>query len=311
MNKNLNLKESPVLFNEDGHTYTLNGNVLNGVTPIIAWLFPETYRGIPLSVLENAAAYGTLIHKKCELADSMGIVDDDVVRNYKELLELKGLKPVVSEYLVSDEHRIASCIDKVFEGMDIGDIKTTSKVHIPNVTMQLSIYAWLMELQNPHVKVGRLYCIWLPKPQYGVPDIIELERVSADVCKEIVDIWANGGDVLNARTLLAGVGFEFEKARAMGDIPEALTDLMDELIAISETKKQIEEREKAIKEVVLSQMQKDCVDSWSNDLIQFTRKAAYERVSLDSTALKKKMPEVYESFKKVTKVAESLTYKVL
>ena len=58
-------------------------------------------------------------------------------------------------------------------------------------------------------------------------------------------------------------------------------------------------------------MEKDGADKWCSDLIQFTRKAAYERESIDTKSLKAKMPEVYESFKKVTKVAESITYKVL
>ena len=40
-------------------------------------------------------------------------------------------------------------------------------------------------------------------------------------------------------------------------------------------------------------------------------RAASERESVDTKALKSKMPEVYESFKKVTKVAASLSYKVL
>ena len=309
---------SPVLFNEDGHTYTLNGHTLSGVTPIIHWLFPETYKGIPQSVLNNAAEHGSLIHKKCELADSMGIVDDEIVATYKELLEMKGLKPVLSEYLVSDEHRIASAIDKVFDDLSLGDIKCTSKVHIPNVTMQLSIYAWLMERQNPGVKVNRLFCIWLPKPQYGNPDIIELKRVPSTVCSDIVDIWYIYKDtgksekaLKDTRQLLKDIDFEFEKQRVSGDIPEAFSDLMDELITMAEAKKQIEEREKAIKDAVLEAMQAEGADKWSNDLIQWSRRAASERESIDTKQLKAKMPEVYESFKKVTKVAESITYKVL
>ena len=307
----MKLNESPVLFNEEEHTYSLSGHILSGVTPIIAWLFPETYRGIPQSVLDGARERGSLIHKKCELADSMGIVDDSIVANYKELLEMKGLEPVVSEYLVSDEHRIASCIDKVFADMSLGDIKCTSKVHVANVTMQLSIYAWRMEMQNHEVKVNKLYCIWLPKPQYGAPDIIELKRVSADVCREIVEIWAHGGEPMNARALLAGVGFEFERVRMTGDIPDAMDTFVEELINISETKKQLEEREKALKEMFLQAMTETGADKWNSDLIQFSRKAAYERESIDTKGLKAKMPEVYESFKKVTKVAESITYKVL
>ena len=308
--KEVILYNSPVRFEEDGHTYTFEGHTLQGVTPIISWLFPETYKGIPKSVLDNAASYGGMIHKKIELADSLGIVDDQSVRDYLELKEQKGVKTLVNEYLVSDERNIASSIDVVMDNLDLWDVKTTSKVHIPNVTMQLSIYAWLFEEQNK-VKAGDLYCCWLPKPQYGQAELIRLNRVSADICREIVQIWVCGGDVMNARAILAQTGFEFEKQRVKGEIPDSMTDLMDELIEISEAKKQLEEREKAIKEVLLQQMSVEGVDKWSNDLIEVSRKAAYERTSIDTTALKKKMPEVWEGFKKVTKVAESITYKVL
>ena len=306
------LVSSPVLFNEDGHTYTLDGHTLQGVTPIIAWLFPETYKGIPQSILNQAAEYGTLIHKKCELADSMGIVDDPIVADYMEVMQQHGLKVMLSEYLVSDEENIASCIDKVTENNDLCDIKTTSKVHIPNVTMQLSIYAWLFELQNPGQKVGELYCIWLPKPQYGQADIIWLKRVPSEICAEIVQIYLNSpDDLLNARAILAQTDFEFEHQRKTGDVPEVFADLMDELITISETKKQLEEREKVIKDIVLSEMQKDNMDKWGNDLIQFTRKAAYNRVSIDSKALKELHPDIYTECSKTTTYSESLTYKVL
>lgn len=308
--KEVILYNSPVMFEEDGHTYTLEGHTLQGVTPIISWLFPETYKGIPKSVLDNAASYGGMIHKKIELADSLGIVDDQAVRDYMELKEQKGVKTLVNEYLVSDERNIASSIDVVMDNLDLWDVKTTSKVHIPNVTMQLSIYAWLFEEQN-RVKAGDLYCCWLPKPQYGQAELIRLNRVSADICREIVQIWVCGGDVLNARAILAQTGFEFEKQRVKGEIPDSMTDLMDELIEISGAKKQLEEREKAIKEVLLQQMSVEGVDKWANDLIEVSRKAAYERTSIDTTALKKQMPDVWEQFKKVAKVAESITYKVL
>lgn len=309
--KNQSLYNSPVLFNEDGHTYTLEGHTLQGVTPIIAWLFPETYKGIPQSILENAAQYGGMIHKKIELADSMGIVDDQVVRDYMELKEQKGVKTLVNEYLVSDERRIASSIDVVMDNLDLWDVKTTSKVHIPNVTMQLSIYAWLFEEQNTGLKAGDLYCCWLPKPQYGKADLIKLNRVSADICKEIVQMWCCGADPLQARAILAQTGFQMEKQRTVGEVPISMLDLMDELITISDTKKQLEEREKAIKEVLLQQMSDAGADKWANDLIEVTRKGAYERTSIDSTRLKKEQPDLFERFKKVTKVAESITYKVL
>ena len=161
------------------------------------------------------------------------------------------------------------------------------------------------------MKAGDLYCCWLPKPQYGQADLIRLERVSADICREIVQIWSCGGDPMNARAILAATGFQMERQRKTGDVPEVMADLMDELINISEAMKQMQEREKAIKQVFLTQMQKDGVDKMGNDLIEFSRKAAYERTSIDAASLKKNEPGIYESYKKVTKVAESITYKVL
>ena len=308
--KESNLKKSPVIFNEDEHTYTLDGKVLSGVTPIVAWLFPETYKGIPESILAQAAQYGGMIHKKIELADSMGIVDDPLVQAYIDIKEEKGVKTIANEFLVSDEKRIASSIDLLMEGNDIWDAKTTSKVHIPNVTIQTSIYALLFEMQTGE-KAGNLYCLWLPKPQYGQPELIPLKRVSPEICRQIVDIWANGGDYMVARALLDETGFEFEKQRTDGSIPGGLQDLMDELIQIKTAKDQLEEREKAIKQVFLSQMQKDGVDKMGNDLIEFSRMAAYTRISIDGKLLKKKDPDLYDECAKIVNVNESITYKVL
>lgn len=305
------LAKSPVTFHEENHTYDMDGIMFKGVTPIIAWLFPETYKGIPQSVLNAAADYGTMIHKKCELADGMGIVDHPSVQAYKELMEQKGLKVLASEYLVSDAlWGIASSIDKVMENYDLGDIKTTSKVHIPNVTMQLSIYAWMFEQQNPDKKAGKLYCIWLPKPEYGTADIIELKRVSPEIVRQVIDIWAKGGDYEVARALLAETGFEFEKQRMTGDIPDEFGALVGELEHIKQALDELGEREKAIKAEVLRLMQESGADKWTGDSIEFVRKAAYERTSIDTTKLKKEQPEVFESYKKVTKVAESVTYKI-
>ena len=308
------LYESPVVFDSEHHTYDLNGQQLNGVTPIIAWLFPDTYRGIPQSVLDRAAAHGTLVHEKCELADSMGIVEDDIVRDYKELLEQKGLEVCCSEYLVSDEHRVASAIDKVFTDDSIGDIKTTSKVHKLNVQLQLSIYAWLYERQNPERKVRHLYVIWLPKPQYGEPDLMEVERIPASVCEYIVEVWAADGDRLSAISALTGCGVTLEAdggRRREGDIPDEVQPLVDELIMVKKQLDILDAREKELRKALLDTMTLSGDDKWANDLIQFSRRSESERVSIDTKALQKNEPSIFESYKKVTKVAASLTYKLL
>lgn len=305
----MNLPESPVVFEPEHHTYTLNGNLLSGVTAIVKWLFPDTYKDIPEDVLMRAADYGTLIHSKCELADSMGIVDDPIVKDYQRIIKEAGLHVALSEYLVSDEKNIASSIDKVFVDDSLGDIKTTSKVHWANVTVQLSIYAYLYELQTGR-KANKLYLIWLPKPQYGTAMVKELTRIPAVVCKYVVEVYAENGDPLTAISALSHYVTP-ETGRVKGEIPDGMQEAVEELMMIKQRLNELTEREKELKKQVLTAMQNADEDTWGNDLIQFSRTKAYERESIDTKALKAKMPEVYESFKKMTKVSESISYKLL
>ena len=312
------LVESPVVFNPEHHTYTLNGQQLSGVTPIIAWLFPDTYKGIPEAVLNRAADYGKMIHSKCELFDSLGIVPDDefkaVVSDYKRIIEQSGLIPMVSEYLVSDEHRIASAIDKVFDDDSIGDIKTTSKVHGLNVQLQLSIYAWLYERMNPERKVKHIYLIWLPKPQYGNAEVRELDRIPASVCEYIVEVWAADGDPSTAMAALVGCGVTLESdggKRIEGEVPDEVQPLVDELLLVKKQLDILDAREKEIKQALFDTMTLSGEDKWSSDLITISRRKESERVSIDTKALQKSEPDIYERYKKVTKVAASLTYKIL
>lgn len=313
------LVSSPVMFNEEHHTYTLNGHQLSGVTPIIAWLFPNVYQGIPERVLAQAAAHGSAVHKACEVYDSLDILPDDdelkeVVRQYASVTKIFP-DVTCSEYLVSDEHRIASCIDKVFDDDSLADIKTTSKVHGLMVQLQLSIYAWLYERQNPERKVPALYLIWLPKPQYGTPMVKQLDRIPASICEHIVEIWANDGDPLNAVAALSGAGVHLEDmnstTRKAGEIPEAVQTLVDELMVVKKQLDFLSDREKEIKNSLLVAMSNLNEDKWSSDLIQISKKAAYLRESIDTKAFKADNPELYAKYKKETKVSESLTYKIL
>ena len=303
--------ESPVVFEPEHHTYTLNDKQLSGVTAIVKWLFPDTYAGIPESVLKIAADYGTLVHSKCELADSLGIATEPIVQEYQRIIKDAGLEVALSEYLVSDNQAIASSIDKVFKDDSLGDIKTTSKVHEANVQVQLSIYAYLYELQTGR-KANKLYLIWLPKPQYGQPMVKELQRIPSEVCQYVVECYVAGGDKLSAVSALVNyLSTENIHKRVKGEIPDGVHTVVEELMMVKEQLDSLTEREKELKKQLLAAMQGVGEDTWANDLIQITRKAAYERESVDTKTLKADHPDLYEQYKKITKVSESLTYKLL
>lgn len=149
----MKLRESPVVFDQEKHTYRLEDILLEGVTTLLRnQLFQNKYDDIPKEILEKAAKRGTLIHEQCELVDALGI--DPVIleaKNYKLLKEEHGLKPIANEYLISDELAFASSVDVIFDGESenddevyLADIKTTAKLDIDWLSWQLSIYAYMV-----------------------------------------------------------------------------------------------------------------------------------------------------------------------
>ena len=309
-NKMLGLVASPVVFDGEHHTYHLNGNQLSGVTPIIAWLFPDTYKGIPQSVLDEAAKHGTTVHNLCELCDSLGVADEPLIIEYKQMMADAGLQVACSEYLVSDERYVASAIDKVLDDCSLADIKTTSKLHVANVQLQLSIYAYLFEKMNKGKQVPHLYAIWLPKPQYGKPAIKEVDRIPAEFCERLIAAYVMGADPKPYVEELDMMGFKYEE-RKTGDVPEGVQPLVDELVIIKKQLDLLTEREKELKSALLTCMESNGEQKWVGENIQISYKGSYNRESVDTKALKENEPALYEQYKKVSKVSASITYKIL
>ena len=316
MKKKIELKKSPVIFDEG--MYTLDGVRLSGVTAIVKWMFPDTYKNIPQSVLEKAAEHGSLIHKKCEQYDNCGFGDDlPEVKEYVRLKNENGLKTAENEYLVDDGKNIASSIDVVFDEDEKGcyplaDIKTTSKIHKNNVSLQLSIYAYLFEKQNEGKKAGRLFVIWLPKEQYGKAELMELNRIGATDCKKIIEAYLAKEDSTPYREKYFGVK---ETSTELDPIEEALPvhlkDAEDMIISIENSVKELEAKKDELKSRLYELMVKHNVKKWQSDRLQLVRKLDSTRETLDSTKVKKLYPDVFQECKKVSAVKGSLTIKVL
>ena len=306
---------SPVLFNNEQHTYMLNGHLLKGVTPIVKWMFPDTYLAIPDEVLKKAADYGSLIHGKLELYDSMGINDEECqpLQDYIMLKEKYGIEIHLSEYLVDDGQNIASSIDKVFKKDSDGcwplaDVKTTSQIHVNNVRLQLSIYAYLFEMDNPGEKAGKLFVIWLPKPQYGKADVMELERIPSEVCEKIVKAYLNGEESSQFSDL-----WNIGKVRKEGDVeelPDKYSPIEAELVELLTKEKEIAARKDELKAFLMEEMSVSGVRGWTTGRLSITKKAGGVRQSVDSKKLKEEHPEVYLDCLKNTNFKESIEFKM-
>lgn len=318
--KSNNLKESSVIFNETEHTYTLNGKRLGGVTAIVKWLFPDTYTDIPETVLMKAAAHGSLIHSKCELYDTCGLGDDlPEVQEYIRLKNENSLTTEANEYLVDDGKDIASSIDVVFsKGEDdcypLADIKTTSKIHVDNVTLQLSIYAYLFELCNKGKKTGKLYVIWLPKEKYGKAVLMELKRVPTAACKKIIKAYLAKEDSTPYRVKYFGAEKKTENTEIEPieeALPVSLKDVENKIIKLEMDIKTLEAMQKEMKAGLMALMVEHNVKKWSSERLTITRKLDGTRDSLDTAKLKKEYPDVYAECVKVSPVKGSVTIKVL
>ena len=318
--KSVDLKESSVIFNEAEHTYTLNGKKLGGVTAIVKWLFPDTYTDIPEAVLMKSAAHGSLIHSKCELYNTCGLGDDlPEVQEYIRLKAENSLTTEANEYLVDDGKDIASSIDVVFsKGEDgcypLADIKTTSKIHVDNVTLQLSIYAYLFELCNKGKKAGKLYVIWLPKEKYGKAELMELKRVPTAACKKIIKAYLAKEDSTPYRVKYFGAEKKAENTEIEPieeALPVSLKDVENKIIKLEMDLKTLEAMQKEMKAGLMALMVEHNVKKWSSERLTITRKLDGTRESLDTAKLKKEYPDIYAECVKVSPTKGSITIKVL
>lgn len=201
--KTEDLKQSDVLFIEDTHEYIgfnkyLESIEYHGVTGILkSVIFPNEYDGIPDEVLQKAAARGTRIHKLCQATDVTPTDPEMVdyryqaeVDNYKMIKEKHGIDMIANEYLVScDEWLVASSIDCVDSECNLYDIKTTYTLNEAYVSWQLSFYAYMFEEQNPNIKAGKLYAIWLRGEE---AKLVEVPRHSPEEVEHIIELWKAG-----------------------------------------------------------------------------------------------------------------------
>lgn len=291
----MKLVKSGVVFDSENHTYTLNGRELSGITSLLnRQLFKDQYANIPEDVLQKAADRGTLIHQSCELADEGFPVDTQEALNYLKLKERYNLQFEESEYLVSDNENYASCIDKVYRHDDttffLGDIKTTYKLNKEYVQWQLSIYAYLFELQNEGAKVSSIFAIWLRGDTH---QLVELERIPDERIKELLRC--------------DSLGLQYEQGETLPILAKEAEQL---IIGIESQIKQLTEQKKAFTDGVMKAMVQAGVYSWKGEHVTITRKTATARKSFDKEKFDKDYPNVYEQYIKETPVSESLLIKI-
>lgn len=302
----MKLNDSGITFNREAHTYELNGKYLSGITDMLhRQLFPNEFDGVPEEAIQQAALYGTSVHESIEAFDSSWTNDGtQEVADYIDICHKNALTHERSEYCVTDGANWASNIDKVFRRddttFDIADMKTYGTMTVDKrekARWQLSIYAYLFELQNPNATVGKLYIIHLRNKMKAdgtidhIANLIEVDRIPSEVCKELLD------------TDLAGEQFE----NPFTIIPADIAEHEDEIRHLMQTKKDAEERLNELKASILERMEATQARTWSTDKMKLTRKLPSTRSSFDLNRFKGDYPELnYDDYTRTSTVGSSL-----
>ena len=306
MAKRIELKDSGVIFDPERHTYQLNGAYLSGITDLLQrQLFPNEYANIPKAILNQAAAYGTSVHQSCEDFDANWYNDGtQEVQDYIQLCQEHSLTHEASEYTVTDFTNYASSIDKVYRissnTFDLADLKTYGVMtpeKLEKARWQLSIYAYLFELQNKDAKARQLYILHLRNKQKKdgtfdhISALIPVKRIPSEICKELLDT-----DLRNE---------QFQSPYAM---PKEIKEQEAHIKELMETKARVDEELGQIKSRILSEMESRNVKSWLGESIKLTRKLPSTRTSFNLSSFKSDHPEIdYEPYMNTTQVSSSLT----
>lgn len=288
------LNPIPVLFNQEEHTYlnTQTGKFLKGITSsLVRRVNPNKYAGIPDHILKAAADRGTKIHEEIELIETIGIIPaTQEGRNYLRLKDEHGLRFLQSEYTVSDLEHYTTNIDGIYEVeenvVDIADYKTTSKFDKESVSWQLSICAYFLEKNNPHVKVRKLFGIWL---RGDIAQVIEVERKSAGEIEALIEADLSDAD------------YDYSPA-----FPDYITENEASLCALGKRISELTEEYNAIKGEVLQKMIENNDKSFDTGNLLITVVAPTVRETFDSKKFKAEHEDLYGKYIKQSTTKESL-----
>lgn len=104
------------------------------------------------------------------------------------------------------------------------------------------------------------------------------------------------------------VGIEFKVT--LPGLPQEIMPALMQLQELEIHSAKLEMAKKQLKEDLLTAMEKHGVKKWDNEVMMITYTAPTTRTSIDSTKLKKDLPEVFNEYSKTSNVKSSIRIKL-
>jgi hypothetical protein len=179
-----------LIFYDEGHKYTVDGEEVPSVSELTRFISKEIYGDVNQVILDMAANRGTAVHKAAEALDKYGKVevDDEHLPYLKAYLSfLKEIKPEWEkiEWPVNNGTLYAGTIDRygtINSEKAIVDIKTTANIdkgHRVLYTAAQNLYRMAIENDHP---VEAIYILQLRKD--GTWRLLQVEKQNelAEAC---------------------------------------------------------------------------------------------------------------------------------
>lgn len=178
-------------YDDETHTYLVDGVIVPSVTQLIKVKFGEKYVGVNRSTLERAANRGTAIHEAIECYCKTGEGEEvKEVHNFNFLRERHGFNVLENEtpiIITKDDTPVAAGrLDLVLDVKGetaIADIKTTSVLDKEYLAYQLNLYR-IGYTQSYGIEVTQLYGIHLREDKRKLVSIPVNEGIAWDIIDE-------------------------------------------------------------------------------------------------------------------------------
>ena len=276
---------------DDTHEYLVDGVLVPSVSKLVNYATGNIYSNIPSAILRRSAEYGTKIHTAIEVFESTGQIPLEEDSN-EALLEWMRIKEENKIQVINMEQMVATkdyagrydILALVDGELTLIDIKTTSQYHKRNLEIQEGLYINAMEDD-----VVSCACVWLPKNAEG--QFIEVEPISKEECKEIVDAFKGNLDLPEQTNDLEGTEIYS---------PAQVTKIK----LFYSLKDEIEEMEKNAKAHVMKLMKEKGIKSFENDDFKITYVEPSTKTVVDQAKLKE--DGLFDEYSKKTSVKESV-----
>ena len=187
------IKDHTLEYDDDTHTYLVDGIIVPSITQILKVRFSGKYAGVDKDTLQRAAQRGTDIHKAIEL-----YCREQTESDYKELHNYKFLAKHHNFTVARNEVPIILCkfgapiaagtLDLVLDTCNTGEkalahIKTTSTLDKEYLAYQLNLYR-LGYMQSYDEEITKLYGVHLRDDKRKFVEIPINEGIAWDIVGE-------------------------------------------------------------------------------------------------------------------------------